>query len=51
MMKKTVSARDVALDVLLQVEQHQAYSNLALNQALYHRGLDDRDKRLATELI
>jgi 16S rRNA (cytosine967-C5)-methyltransferase len=51
MMKKTVSARDVALDVLLQVEQHQAYSNLALNQALYHRGLDARDKRLATELI
>ncbi|MFC7442381.1 16S rRNA (cytosine(967)-C(5))-methyltransferase RsmB [Laceyella putida] len=50
-MKKTVSARDIALDVLLQVEQHQAYSNLALNQALHQSGLEDRDKRLATELI
>ncbi|SFJ61902.1 16S rRNA (cytosine(967)-C(5))-methyltransferase RsmB [Thermoflavimicrobium dichotomicum] len=44
-------AREWALDILLQYEQNQSYSNLLLNQALQKSGLDARDKRLVTELV
>lgn len=45
------TAREVALDILIQIEEQQAYSNLALNQKLQHSNLDPRDKRLVTELV
>ncbi|TCS93075.1 16S rRNA (cytosine(967)-C(5))-methyltransferase RsmB [Hazenella coriacea] len=45
------TAREVALDILIQIEVQQAYSNLALNQHLQQSNLDPRDKRLVTELV
>ncbi|MFC4545927.1 16S rRNA (cytosine(967)-C(5))-methyltransferase RsmB [Paenactinomyces guangxiensis] len=45
------TAREWALDILLQVEQNQSYSNLLLNRALQISRLDQRDKRLVTELV
>jgi 16S rRNA (cytosine967-C5)-methyltransferase len=45
------SARECALDILLHIEQNQSYSNLALNRFLLKSGLDERDKRLVTELV
>ncbi|PWK12799.1 16S rRNA (cytosine(967)-C(5))-methyltransferase RsmB [Tumebacillus permanentifrigoris] len=49
--KTATNARDLALDVLLQVETRGAYSNLALTNALRHARLDPRDVGLATELV
>jgi 16S rRNA (cytosine967-C5)-methyltransferase len=48
---KIPSAREVALDILIQYEERQSYSNLLLNQVLIKSGLDVRDKRLVTELV
>jgi 16S rRNA (cytosine967-C5)-methyltransferase len=45
------SAREVALDILLRVEQTAAYSHLLLQQTLQKSSLDARDKRLVTELV
>jgi 16S rRNA (cytosine967-C5)-methyltransferase len=45
------SAREVALDILLRVEQTAAYSHLLLQQTLQKSPLDRRDKRLVTELV
>ncbi|PTM59135.1 16S rRNA (cytosine(967)-C(5))-methyltransferase RsmB [Desmospora activa] len=45
------SAREVALDILIAVEEHGAFSNLALNEQLNRSGLDTRDRGLVTELV
>lgn len=45
------TARELALDVLIAVEQRGAYSNLALTNALRKTKLDPRDVALATELV
>lgn len=53
-MKKTnqrQSARDVALDILIQYETQEAFSNILLNQSLERSELEPRDKRLVTELV
>ncbi|WP_332690154.1 16S rRNA (cytosine(967)-C(5))-methyltransferase RsmB [Halalkalibacter lacteus] len=43
--------REVALDVLLQIEKNQAYSNLLLNQTVNRANLDPRDVGLLTEIV
>jgi 16S rRNA (cytosine967-C5)-methyltransferase len=43
--------REVALEVLLQVEKNQAYSNLLLNQTVKRANLDRRDVGLLTEIV
>ncbi|SMG14866.1 16S rRNA (cytosine(967)-C(5))-methyltransferase RsmB [Paenibacillus aquistagni] len=45
------TAREVALDVLVQVDKDQAYSNLQLNEALTEARLERADAGLATELV
>lgn len=49
--KKRKTARDVALEVLVQVEKEHSYSNLQLNQALQVANLPRVDAGLATELV
>ncbi|WP_216828036.1 16S rRNA (cytosine(967)-C(5))-methyltransferase RsmB [Alkalihalobacterium elongatum] len=49
MKQKTI--REVALDVLLQIEKNQAYSNLLLNQTVKKANLDPRDVGLLTEIV
>ncbi|MGT2710837.1 16S rRNA (cytosine(967)-C(5))-methyltransferase RsmB [Streptococcus oriscaviae] len=49
--RKKDSARSLALEVLGQVFEQGAYSNLALNQALKQAKLSEKDKHLATELV
>ncbi len=46
-----VSARAVALRVLDRVDPGGAYANLVLSEELARSGLDDRDRRFATELV
>lgn len=46
-----ITAREFAYDLLLQVEKEESYSNLLLNQKLNRKGLDERERRLATELV
>ncbi|MBO2944972.1 16S rRNA (cytosine(967)-C(5))-methyltransferase RsmB [Paenibacillus sp. F411] len=48
---RKTSARELAMNVLTQVEQEQAYSNLLLNSALTQSSLDKGDAGLATELV
>ncbi|MBE3554135.1 MAG: 16S rRNA (cytosine(967)-C(5))-methyltransferase RsmB [Thermicanus sp.] len=48
-MKK--EARETALDILLRIEEEGAYSNLLMRTALDRSGMQDADKRLATELV
>lgn len=45
------SAREVALDILVRVEQEGAYSNLLLNSSLQKSALSREDTGLATELV
>ncbi|WP_379154186.1 16S rRNA (cytosine(967)-C(5))-methyltransferase RsmB [Paenibacillus sp. sgz5001063] len=45
------SAREVALDILVRVEQQGAYSNLLLNSSLQKSSLSREDTGLATELV
>jgi 16S rRNA (cytosine967-C5)-methyltransferase len=47
----SASARSVALEVLQEVEQHHAFSNLQLNAALRRYPLERRETGLATELV
>ncbi|MBA4602391.1 16S rRNA (cytosine(967)-C(5))-methyltransferase RsmB [Thermoactinomyces mirandus] len=49
--ERGANARETALDILVQLETKQAYSNLLLNQVLGQSCLDDRDRRLVTELV
>jgi len=48
---RSLSAREVALDVLTAVDQDQAYSNLLLNQVLQKHPLERADVGLATEIV
>lgn len=48
-MNKTI--REVALEVLLQIEKNQAYSNLLLNQTVKRTKLERRDVGLLTEIV
>jgi 16S rRNA (cytosine967-C5)-methyltransferase len=43
--------REVALEILLQIEKNQAYSNLLLNQTVNRTKLDPRDVGLLTEIV
>ena len=45
------SAREVALDVLVRVDEEGAYSNLLLNTTLQKSGLSREDAGLTTELV
>lgn len=45
------NARELALHVLIEVEEKQAYSNLQLKYALAGKKWDPRDVHLATELV
>ncbi|WP_368504024.1 16S rRNA (cytosine(967)-C(5))-methyltransferase RsmB [Alkalihalophilus sp. As8PL] len=45
------NVREVAVDVLMQIEKNQAYSNLLLNQTIKKSKLDRRDIGLLTELV
>ncbi|MDI3327102.1 MAG: 16S rRNA (cytosine(967)-C(5))-methyltransferase RsmB [Alicyclobacillaceae bacterium] len=44
-------AREIAFQVLLQVEEHHAYSHIALQQALARKAVGRLDAALATELV
>lgn len=44
-------ARDVALEVLRRVEQHQSYSHLELNRVLRRSELTSLDRQLVTTLV
>ena len=48
---KEVTARGLAVRILLRVFNDNAYANLALEQALKHCSLSDRDRGLVTELV
>ncbi len=48
---RKLSARDVALNVLTDVEASGSYSNLQLNQALVQSGLERADAGLTTEIV
>ncbi|WP_416731478.1 16S rRNA (cytosine(967)-C(5))-methyltransferase RsmB [Fictibacillus sp. JL2B1089] len=43
--------RAIALDVLLKIEQNQAYSNLQLNQTLQNSNMKSVDKGLLTNIV
>lgn len=45
------SSRSVALDALVEIEADGAYANLRLGPLLDASGLDERDRRLVTELV
>lgn len=49
MQKKNV--REAALDILLQIEKNQAYSNLLLNQTIKREKLNEKDVGLLTEIV
>ncbi len=49
MKKKNV--REVALDILLQIEKNQAYSNLLLNQSIKREKINEKDVGLLTEIV
>ncbi len=51
MNREAKGAREVALDVLIAVEERGAYSNLLLGRTLDRISLPPRDRRLTTELI
>ena len=46
-----VAARRVALDALIQIEKDDAYANLRLDAVLRRSKLDERDRRLVTDLV
>ncbi|WP_232697166.1 16S rRNA (cytosine(967)-C(5))-methyltransferase RsmB [Brevibacillus daliensis] len=48
---KKMTAREVALDVLIRIEEHQSYSNLELKHALERADLSKADTGLVTELV
>ena len=49
--RRPITARELAMDILVRVEQEQAYSNLLLNQALQKANLPRSEAGLATELV
>lgn len=50
-LKKNISAREIALQVLLAVETREAYANLALRGLLDREGPSKLDRAFATELV
>ncbi|KXG10500.1 16S rRNA (cytosine(967)-C(5))-methyltransferase RsmB [Anoxybacillus rupiensis] len=48
---KHKNVREVALDVLLAIDEKEAYSNLLLNQTIRSTRLPERDTGLLTELV
>lgn len=46
-----MNARKIALEVLIDIERNNAYSNIALNKHLRGKELDGRDQRFITELV
>lgn len=50
-LKKNITAREVALDVLVKVDQEKSYSNLQLNKSIEEADLSREDISLATEII
>ncbi|WP_346928431.1 16S rRNA (cytosine(967)-C(5))-methyltransferase RsmB [Clostridium sp.] len=46
-----ISAREVAINTIMQVFENKAYSNIVLNNNLSQCNLADKDKALATELV
>ena len=51
MTQTVISGRSLALEVLIEVDRDQAFSNLALNAALKREGFDRREAGLATEIV
>lgn len=49
--QKHQSSRELAMDILVRVEQQMAYSNIALNQALQKANLPRNEAGLVTELV
>ncbi|MFN8053231.1 MAG: transcription antitermination factor NusB [Acidimicrobiales bacterium] len=47
----STNSRQVALDALIEIEADGAYANLRLGPLLQKSGLDERDRRLVTELV
>ncbi|WP_413380052.1 16S rRNA (cytosine(967)-C(5))-methyltransferase RsmB [Alkalihalobacillus sp. 1P02AB] len=45
------NVREVALQILIQIEKEQAYSNLLLNQTINNGEIEKRDVGLLTELV
>ncbi|KAB2494742.1 16S rRNA (cytosine(967)-C(5))-methyltransferase RsmB [Priestia endophytica] len=45
------NVRKIALDVLIAIEQNQAYSNLTLNHQIKHHKLSNLDAGLLTEIV
>lgn len=43
--------REIALDMLMQIEGNQAYSNLLLNQTIKKHGVSGKDIGLLTEIV
>lgn len=51
-MTKKETARELALKIMYQVNEENAYANLALDKALYqYKEMDPRDKGLVTEIV
>ncbi len=48
---KTRNVREVTLDILLQIEKNQAYSNLLLNGAIKQHQVSSKDVGLLTEIV
>ena len=44
-------SRNIALEVLLKIENDKAYSNIALNNAIKEHGLDHRDSSFLSALV
>ncbi|SHE60893.1 16S rRNA (cytosine967-C5)-methyltransferase [Seinonella peptonophila] len=45
------SARQIALDILIKIDEEKGYSQILINQALQRSQLTDLDRRLVTELV
>jgi len=50
-MKKQMTVRDVAVEILLQIEKNQAYSNLLLNSMIKKHQVNAKDISLLTEIV
>ncbi|MBM7659412.1 16S rRNA (cytosine967-C5)-methyltransferase [Bacillus mesophilus] len=48
---KTKNVREVAIDLLVQIEKNQAYSNLLLHQAIKQHQVSSKDTGLLTEMV
>ncbi|WP_456275543.1 16S rRNA (cytosine(967)-C(5))-methyltransferase RsmB [Bacillus sp. AK128] len=48
---RTKSVREVVIDLLVQIEKSQAYSNLLLNQAIKQHQVNPKDTGLLTEIV